>query len=361
MANVNSINPLQAQSNISTAQEIEKTNVQAAQHHRQLHNTASSTHNLYHNNNLLGNQLFDHNVTQRIINNARLDKTLNERILSINNNHTTAGGVPMPPLDLLDDMHKKLMGLQSNGHLRNLMRSFYRRAKKGQSTDQSFGSSNIKEEYADLSEKEKVKRKEGQVINENTINDVITEGLRRGNIPDTSVQRFLLLNMAVQDTKDDKEFNKAAVTALENLYKNHGVEIRAKINSLDEAFEYSKNGAEPKKLTQFHDTYYALIQTQNIQQMFAIFAACKDTMEFDKLTNLMNGIYSSSVKDKQGVNLPTSDPNTIHSVLTFMHLKTAIISLMKSADKFIFALNKPKGKGRFGGDLLTHVHPKAIF
>jgi hypothetical protein len=357
--NVNSVNPTQTQNNISSSnQEIQKTNVQAAQNYGQSTNTESSTHNLYNNssNNLLGNRLLDPTVTQQIIKNARLDKGLNERMLSLINNNSTSG-IPMPPPELLDDMYKKLMGLHSNGHLKNLMRSFYRRAKRGQSTDQSFGSHNIQEEHTDLSEKEKVKRKEGQTINENTINDVIKESLTQH---DTPFQRFLLLSMTVQNTKDDPQFNKAAQEALENLYKNNGVQIRASVHSLDEAFEYSKNGAEPKKITQFQDTYYELIQAQTTSQMFSIFKECATIQEFNNITNLM---HTSAAKDKQGLTLPTSDPNTIHSVLSFMNIRTSIISLIISANKFLFACRKIKSgklKSKFGGDLLTQVHPKII-
>lgn len=346
--NVNGITSAQTQNTAESPEQ--KSHVPPASNYGQINNTASSTHNLYHNPNNLLSRL-DPVTAQQIIRDARLGKGLEGRVLSLFNNVSST--VPMPPIDLLDEMHKKLMGLHTNGHLKNLMRSFYRRARRDQTTDQSLGTHNNHEGHGDLTEKEKVKRKEGHTINDNTINDVLKESLRQH---DTPFQRFLLLSMAVQNTKDDPEFNKAAQAALDNLYKNHGVQIRASVHSLDEAFAYGKNGLEPKKITQFQDIYYQLLQVQSHVQMFAILKECGTVDEFNNITNLMK---TSANKDKKALNFPTSDPNTIHNLLSFMNIRTAISSLIKSADKFIFACRLSMSaniKRKLGGHLLVGFH-----
>jgi len=321
--NVNSVTTTQQQNNISnTTQEVQST-----QNSAQAFANSSSTHNLYHAINL-NNRLLDPNITQQIIKNARLNKDLETRTFREINNSFNTSSTPLLSPPLLDDLYKKLMNLQSNGHLRNLMRSFQRRAKRGQSTDQAYGNSNIKEEHMDLAEKEKVKRKEGQTINQETINDVIKDSLKNHDNP---VQRFLLLSMSANNPTGDAQFDKAVQEALDALYEKHGVEIRAKINSLEEAYIYGKNGRNSEKITQFSENYYNLIQAQTWMQVFSILKECSSIEEFNEVTNLMN---IAAKKDSQAKTLPTSDPNTIHNLLSFMNIRSSIISFCKASDKF---------------------------
>lgn len=336
VTNVSSINSSQ-QVNLNTStQDIQRQNVEQAKQYGYINKNETSTHNLYHASNL-ENKLINDNIASQIIRNAKLDKTLDNRIFK-ELNAANSNNVPMLQPQALDDLYKKLMNLHSSGQLRNLMKAFNRRAHRAQSTDQAYGSSNIKEEHLDLSEKEKVKRKEGQTINQETINDVLKEFLNRH---DSAVQRFLLLSMTVQNPTGDKKFDEAVAQELETLYKNNGVEIKAKINSLDEASLYG-NG-DLTKTTQFSETYYQLVQCQSWMQVFSILKECSSLEEFDHITNLMN---ISANKDAHGKTLPTSDPNTIHNLISFMNIRSILRSFCKDVDKFKYACSQEAKKKR---------------
>lgn len=339
--------PISSINNNINAQIKQIDQIQSSSHLQNKNNQVNNFNNVNNNtilntsNNLQNNRI--NNQGQVLGINPQLmivkGKALGNRIL--NTIDTGRSAYALPP-EVLDDVYKKILGLQSGGHLKFMSQSLLQRLKRRYPLNIIDGNSPYKSVDEDEEELEniKIKRRPNQNIDESGINDVIQQMLKDKNTP---VQRYMLLSMAVQQEGLDAELKEALEKIIDKEVQIHGKQISITFNTIDEAVKFANGNI--KQLTRFQDTYYQLLQAKAFTDMFAICMQCQDIEEFMQLTNLM---YQAGISDKKRKFLPISDPNTIHDLISFMHMRSSFYSLIQSTLRFLHVCHRPYKKDKRG-------------
>ncbi len=219
----------------------------------------------------------------------------------------------------------------------------------------------------DRKELQNVKRKTTSTVKKDDVRDVIEEMMGHNNNPTNSyiliesTKRELGLTGAnPKDPKSYTQFDKAIIELSKENYSVHGIKIRADVNIANEA---NKSGK-----TQFREWYYGITQEPSLGKLNEIRKVCTNHVEFMAVTNLM---AQAAVNDRDGEKrgrLPTSDPNTIHDVISVMNKRSvlnslhhAIIRFKKTFKGFTDSLNgDEKEEAVTGGSLIQHSIPQQI-
>ena len=94
--------------------------------------------------------------------------------------------------------------------------------------------------------------------------------------------------------------------------------------------------------------------------MFSILAASASIKEFSSITHLIQLSSSKDVKGAPTSTLPTSDPNTVHNLISFMHLRSSIISMCDLANRFKKLFSSNAGTKKQSNRMTPNIHPKII-
>jgi hypothetical protein len=212
------------------------------------------------------------------------------------------------------------------------------------------------EDEDDKKELQNVKRKTTSTVKKEHVRDVIEEMIGKDPtnayvVIENAKRELGLIGANAKDPKKYTQLDKAIVEFSQDNYATHGIKIRADVNIANEADKSGK--------TQFREWYYGITQDPSLGKLKEIHSVCANHIEFMAVTNLM---AQAAVNDKDGKRLPTSDPNTIHDVISVMDKRSKLDSLhhgimrfKRTFGSFIDILSgKEKPTAKTGGTLVEH-------
>lgn len=261
-------------------------------------------------------------------------RRLGDRSLSNIDSHSDIS--TMHP-DVLEEVFGLLNGIKTSKQITAYTRKLFKRLGHTKNIIESNYEPESEDEKQEL---QNVKRKTTSKVTKEQVKDVIEEMLGKDPansyiLAESAKHELGLTGVNAKNPKEYTDLDKAIIEFSKENYTAHGAKIRADVNIANEI-------GQAKDKTQFKEFYYALIQFPQLTQLMDIHKVFGDKnknidtahTQFMESTNLLSQAAKNDRDGEKKGRLPTSDPNTIHDVISVMDKRSKIDSLYHSMKKF---------------------------